>query len=116
MGWLLAIILNSQYLYILHLFGSRFHIMSEKIMKLLIYTAPWCRDCHVAKSWLARHNIPFEEIDIEETPGAADEVVRQTGKRAIPQFVVNGAWVQPYTPGQGFKYQEMADLFGIGPV
>jgi len=85
-------------------------------MKLLIYTAPWCRDCHVAKSWLARHNIPFEEIDIEETPGAADEVVRQTGKRAIPQFVVNGAWVQPYTPGQGFKYQEMADLFGISPV
>jgi glutaredoxin len=85
-------------------------------MKLLIYTAPWCRDCHVAKSWLAQHNIPFEEIDIEESPGAADEVVRQTGKRAIPQFVVNGAWVQPYTPGQGFKYQEMADLFGISPV
>jgi hypothetical protein len=40
-------------------------------------------------------------------------VIRQTGKRAIPQFVINDQWVQPYIPGAGFKYQEMAELFGI---
>jgi mycoredoxin len=82
-------------------------------MKLIVYTAPWCRDCHVAKRWLAQNNISFQEINIEETPGAAEEVIQRTGKRAIPQFVINGAWVQPYTPGQGFKYEEMAELFGI---
>ena len=36
-----------------------------------------------------------------------------TGKRAIPQFVIDGKWVQPYTPGFGFKYEEMAQLFGV---
>ena len=51
--------------------------------------------------------------DEEETPGAAEEVIQRTGKRAIPQFVVNGAWVQPYIPGEGFKYREMAELFGV---
>ncbi|HEY1936442.1 MAG TPA: glutaredoxin domain-containing protein [Candidatus Angelobacter sp.] len=82
-------------------------------MELTVYTAPWCRDCHVAKRWLAQNNISFDEINIEETPGAAEEVIRRTGKRAIPQFVINGVWVQPYSPEEGFKYDEMAELFGI---
>jgi hypothetical protein len=29
--------------------------------------------------------------------------------------VINGTWVQPYIPGKGFKYQEMAELFGVQP-
>ena len=80
---------------------------------LTIYTAPWCRDCHIAKRWQAQHKNAYKEINIEESPGAADEVIRQTGKRAIPQFVLNGKWIQPYIPGQGFKYQDMAELFGV---
>jgi mycoredoxin len=82
-------------------------------MKLTVYSTPWCRDCHVAKRWLAEHNIPYTEINIEEEPAAAEEIVRRTGKRAVPQFVVNGEWIQPYVPGQGFKYQEMAELFSV---
>jgi mycoredoxin len=82
-------------------------------MKLTVYSAPWCGDCRIAKRWLAQHNIPFNEINIEETPGAAEEVVRRTGKRAIPQFVVNGEWIQPYVPGRGFRFEEMAELFGV---
>ena len=40
-------------------------------------------------------------------------MIRQTGKRAIPQFVIDGEWIQPYVPRQGFKYDEMAELFGV---
>ena len=83
-------------------------------MELTVYSAPWCRDCHVAKRWLAQHNIAYKEINIEEVPGAAQELIRHTGKRAIPQFVLNGKWIQPYVPGRGFRYEEMAELFGIG--
>ncbi|HZU31922.1 MAG TPA: glutaredoxin family protein [Candidatus Angelobacter sp.] len=82
-------------------------------MELIVYTSTWCGDCRVAKQWLTKNKIAFTEINIEETPGAAEEVVRNTGKRAIPQFVINGRWIQPYTPGLGFKYQEMAQLFGV---
>jgi len=52
-------------------------------------------------------------IDIEFTPGAAEEVIRYTGKRAIPQFVINGEWVQPYRPGEGFLHEEMSERLGI---
>jgi len=82
-------------------------------MSLLVYSAPWCPDCRVAKRFLEKHNIPFHEVNIESTPGAADEVIRQTGKRAIPQFVHNGTWVQPYRAGEGFLYEEMAKRLGV---
>ncbi len=82
-------------------------------MKLTLYSAPWCPDCREAKRFLAKHNIAYEEIDIESTPGAAEEVVRRTGKRAIPQFVIDGEWVQPYQPGRGFLYEEMSIRLGI---
>ena len=82
-------------------------------MELIVYTAPWCRDCREAKRFLADHDVPYLEIDIESTPGAAEEVMRNTGKRAIPQFVIDGKWIQPYRPGTGFLYEEMGKLLGI---
>ncbi len=82
-------------------------------MDLLLYSASWCRDCREAKRFLSEHKIPFSEIDIEKTPGAADEVLRNVGKRAIPQFVIDGKWVQPYKPGRGFLYAEMSALLGV---
>jgi mycoredoxin len=82
-------------------------------MELTIYTAFWCPDCRVAKRFLNEHGISYKEIDIETTPGAAEEVVRQTGKRAIPQFVIDGEWVQPYRIGEGFLYDAMEKRLGI---
>ena len=82
-------------------------------MDLTVYTASWCRDCREAKRFLTQHKISFREVDIETTPGAADEVLRNVGKRAIPQFVIDGKWVQPYKPGRGFLYDEMSALFGV---
>jgi glutaredoxin len=67
----------------------------------------------VAKSFLTKHNIPFEDIDIERTPGAVEALDENVGKRAIPQFVIDGKWVQPYRPGRGFLYEEMSELFGV---
>ena len=82
-------------------------------MELIFYTSPWCPDCRVAKRFLDKHKIAYKEIDIETVPGAAEEVVRRTGERAIPQFVIDGNWVQPYRPGEGFLYEEMSELLGI---
>jgi glutaredoxin len=82
-------------------------------MELIVYSAAWCRDCREAKRFLAAHSIPYTEIDIEATPGAADEVIAHTGKRGIPQFVLDGKWIQPYRPGVGFLHDEMSALFNV---
>jgi mycoredoxin len=82
-------------------------------MNVTLYSAFWCPDCREARRFLAQHNIPYKEIDIESTPGAAEEVIRNTGKRAIPQFVIDGEWVQPYRPGEGFLHEEMSERLGV---
>jgi mycoredoxin len=82
-------------------------------MEITVYTAFWCPDCREAKRFLQEHNLAYKEIDIEKTPGAADEVVKRTGKRAIPQFVIDGEWVQPYRQGEGFLYDEMSKRLGL---
>jgi glutaredoxin len=82
-------------------------------MELLVYSAAWCRDCREAKRFLADHSIPYTDIDIDSTPGAADQVLAHTGKRAIPQFVLDGRWIQPYRPGHGFLHEEMSALFHV---
>jgi mycoredoxin len=82
-------------------------------MELLLYSAAWCRDCREAKRFLAKHKLAYTEIDIETTPGASDEVLRHVGKRAIPQFVIDGEWVQPYRAGEGFLWEEMSARFGV---
>jgi len=82
-------------------------------MKLTVYSAAWCRDCREAKRFLDKHGIEYTEIDVERTPGALEEVLRNVGKRAIPQFVIDGEWVQPYRPGRGFLYDEMCERLGV---
>jgi mycoredoxin len=84
-------------------------------MQLLLYSASWCRDCREAKRFLEKHNVAYTEIDIESTPGACAEVMAHVGKRAIPQFVIDGVWVQPYRPGKGFLYEEMTVRLGLAP-
>jgi mycoredoxin len=82
-------------------------------MEVIVYSAPWCPDCRVAKRFLDDHHVLYKDVNIETTPGAADEVVKRTGKRAIPQFVIDGEWVQPYRLGKGFLYKEMSERLGI---
>lgn len=82
-------------------------------MHVTVYSSVWCPECREAKRFLEKHGIPYTNIDIETTPGAADEVIKHTGKRAIPQFVIDGEWVQPYRVGEGFLYEEMSERLGI---
>jgi mycoredoxin len=82
-------------------------------MRVLLYSAAWCRDCREAKRFLDQHGISYTEIDIESVDGAAEEVIRNVGKRAIPQLVIDGKWFQPYRPGQGLLYQELGEVLGI---
>jgi mycoredoxin len=85
-------------------------------MNLKLYSASWCRDCREAKRFLQNHQIPYQEIDIESSPGAAAELIANVGKRAIPQFVLDGKWIQPYRPDRGFLHEEMSELFGVTNV
>jgi glutaredoxin len=85
-------------------------------MKVLVYTASWCRDCRAAKQFLDSHGIGYTEINVDADSAASAEVIRHVGKRAIPQLVIDGEWFQPYTPGCGLLFDELHRRLGIPRV
>ena len=78
-----------------------------------MYAVSWCGDCRKARDFLDDHGVEYTEIDIDRDPEAAAEVVRQVGKRAIPQLVIDGEWFQPYVPGRGLLVDELHQRLGI---
>ncbi len=58
---------------------------------LIMYTTSWCGDCRRAKAYLQSRGIAYQEINIEESEGAAERVVQNNGgKRKVPTFEVAG--------------------------
>ena len=83
-------------------------------MEVRVYTAAWCRDCRAAKQFLDSHGIAYTEVNVDVDPAASDELIRNVGKRAVPQLVIDGQWFQPYKPGCGLLYDELRTRLGIG--
>ncbi len=82
-------------------------------MTIQVYTATWCPDCRAAKRFLDSHGIVYTEVNVDSNPAASAEVIRNVGKRAIPQLVIDGEWFQPYKPGRGLLYGELQQRLGI---
>jgi glutaredoxin len=82
-------------------------------MKVTMYGVTWCGDCRAARKFLDSHGVEYTEIDIDRDREAAAELVRQVGKRAVPQLVIDGEWFQPYKPGRGLLVDELHEWLGI---
>ncbi|MDQ1289405.1 MAG: mycoredoxin [Actinomycetota bacterium] len=55
---------------------------------VIMYSTPWCGYCRRLKSLLDREGIGYTEIDIEETPEAAEVVVQiNKGDRTVPTVI-----------------------------
>lgn len=58
-----------------------------------LYSADWCPFCNRAKRLLESKNIAYEEINVDEKPGAREEITKQTGHKTIPQIFVKGEFI-----------------------
>jgi glutaredoxin len=64
---------------------------------VVIYCTRWCNDCRRAKIWMKDHNIPFTEVDITTTPGAAAQVRKWArGYETTPTFDIDGTILVDY--------------------
>lgn len=60
--------------------------MSNK--KIIFYGADWCPDCIRSKAFLDEQKVEYEYINIEEVPGAAEEVEKiNKGYQSIPTII-----------------------------
>jgi mycoredoxin len=62
--------------------------MSVSTASFTMYSTPWCGYCHRLKSQLDREGIPFEVVDIEQDPAAADVVEKaNNGNQTVPTLI-----------------------------
>lgn len=55
---------------------------------ITMYTTPWCGFCKRLKSQLGREGVEVAEVDIEQEPEAAEQVMRiNGGNQTVPTLV-----------------------------
>lgn len=56
--------------------------------RVRVYSGPDCPYCAKAKALLRKKGVEFEEIDVGLDPDAMKQVIKQTGRRTIPQIFI----------------------------
>jgi len=56
--------------------------------KITVYTKDYCPYCDSAKRLLDELGAKYEEIDITQTPGVMEELVKKSGMMTVPQIFV----------------------------
>ncbi|MEN6316632.1 MAG: glutaredoxin family protein [Clostridiaceae bacterium] len=60
-------------------------------MSVKVYSTPSCPWCTVAKNYLRKRNVQFEDIDVSRDRTAAMEMVQKSGQRGVPVLDINGS-------------------------
>ena len=60
---------------------------------ITMYSTTWCSDCVRAKRFMDEHGIAYNEINIEQSPQAAQLVMQHNeGKRRVPTLHIDGRY------------------------
>ncbi len=62
-----------------------------KVKDVTIYTKKGCPYCAAAKKHYTDEGVKFTEIDVHDTPGAQDKVLKLTkGEKIVPVIIEDG--------------------------
>ena len=64
---------------------------NEKSQKrVTVYSTPTCHWCTTLKNYLKDHQIVFRDVDVSRDMKAAEDLVKRSGQRGVPQADING--------------------------
>ena len=75
--------------------------------RVTVYSTQSCSWCNVLKTHLKKHKIRFTDIDVSRDQNAADEMVKKSGQRGVPQIDISGEMIV------GFNKARINELLGI---
>lgn len=75
---------------------------------IVMYCTAWCPDCKKARKWLQDRRLPYTEVDITSTPGAAEQVRRwANGNLTTPTFDIDGTIIVE------FEEQKLREVLNV---
>lgn len=54
------------------------------MIKIKVYSAPFCGYCQMAKDFFDRNGLPYEEVDVSLDQQAAEDMVSRTKQMGVP--------------------------------
>jgi len=57
--------------------------------KVKIYSSPFCTFCIMAKNFLKKHGIEYEDINVQEDEQEARKIIELTGQTTIPVIIID---------------------------
>lgn len=86
----------------------------KKDPQVIIYSADFCSYCKSAKEIFDAKNIKYEIIDVQGKRHLIDEMEKKTGKRTVPQIIINGKHIGSYMSLLGANMTgELDDLLKV---
>jgi glutaredoxin 3 len=58
--------------------------------KIIVYSTPSCPYCSLAKDYLRKKDVEFEEKDVSKDRAAARQMIEKSGEMGVPQIDING--------------------------
>ena len=58
--------------------------------KVIIYSTPTCPYCKKAKQFLQERGVSYQEFDVAADTAARDEMVKKSGRMAVPVIDIDG--------------------------
>jgi len=65
----------------------------KPVKQVTVYTTPTCSWCGTLKSYLNKNKIRYSEIDVSRDDSAAQEMLRRSGQKGVPQTLISGEMV-----------------------
>jgi glutaredoxin 3 len=65
---------------------------AKKQKKIVLFTTPTCKWCHVAKDYFKKNGYKFKTIDISKDDKAAKDCVKH-GCKGVPVVLVGTRWI-----------------------
>ena len=81
-----------------------------KIMtRVIVYSTQNCPYCRMAKAFLDKHGVPYENIDVGADEESAKKMIELSGQRGVPVITVDNEVIV------GFDSERLNELFGEPP-
>ena len=68
--------------------------------KVIVYSTHYCPWCVMAKELLIENQIPFEEVDVGASKGAAEDLFKLSEQYGVPVLNIDGHIVTGFNEGQ----------------
>jgi len=84
----------------------RRHTIFEMMRKVTVYSTKNCPYCRMAKAFLDKQGVLYENIDVDEDIKAAEKIIELSGQRGLPVIIVDDEVIV------GFDSPRLNELFG----